>query len=805
MTKPVSFRAILRPCGKALLPLWILAITFTTSTAQNTPQQDQEEVEKVVRIIRFTGNDHIRNRTLRDLIRSSTNREMLGIRRFTPWYYIYQLTGRFGESPVLLDRSMVSNDMERIRLYYENSGFFETEVDTSIVEYRRNRIELTFMIDEGPRTRIRSVGYSGLPGIGGATGDREFLNNNPFGRDMVNDSTFAASEPYNAQKLRSEQTRIIDYLRNNGYASVQRDSINALVKPDPEDQRMLDVLFLIDSGETYNFGDLEIRLSGPTDPEGGYDENRSYSGAPYTTEGRQMTIYKQEDAQTRFSLLTDQIRFRPGDTFNNSLYLRTVNDFQNLGMLTIRRFGLSDDGALPDYNDREIPVYFELQTLPKHAIRTELFGMRRYGFGTGVGVNYSNNNAFGRAENLTIGLNTNIEYVTSSDITSENTLFNSYQARIDYSLPRLTFPFANLDGHPAFVSGRTRYSLTYGQSNQPFFDINTDIRFNLRYEVEHGSRFTSFLDLVELDIIDTDPSSTYLTSLRNQFIRDGEDAGDPAVIERIENLFEYQSILEDFRPQFSSIIRYTFRSMDTDIIKRNFGHFSEFSVAIGGNAPYLMDRYLFSNGEVKGTLPSPLGLSGNSLGYSQFLKLSADYRRYIPVAQDGVFAFRGFAGYARPYNKSQSVPLNRRFFAGGSNDIRGWAPFRLGPGGIAPENVSINGGEIKLAAYTELRGIMFDNLLSADWLLAWHTDAGNIWYGRQIQFTDEDDVDLLERGKFSFDTFYKQIAVSSGLGLRLDWDYLILRLDFSYRVHDLQQGWFNNRQTYFSFGIGHSF
>jgi outer membrane protein insertion porin family len=98
---------------------------------------------------------------------------------------------------------------------------------------------------------------------------------------------------------------------------------------------------------------------------------------------------KQETAQSRFSLLTDQILFRPGDIFNHSLYLQSVNEFQNLGMLNIRRFGLSEDGSLPDYSGDEIPVFFDLQTLPKHSVRTEFFGMRRYGFGTGIGLNYS--------------------------------------------------------------------------------------------------------------------------------------------------------------------------------------------------------------------------------------------------------------------------------------------------------------------------------------------------------------------------------------------------------------------------------
>jgi outer membrane protein insertion porin family len=94
----------------------------------------------------------------------------------------------------------------------------------------------------------------------------------------------------------------------------------------------------------------------------------------------------------------------------------------------------------------------------------------------------------------------------------------------------------------------------------------------------------------------------------------------------------------------------------------------------------LLDRFVISPGEIKGSLPSPFGISSNDLDYSRFVKLSADYRRYIPLTQNMVFALRGFAGIAHPIGSSETIPLNRRFFAGGSNDIRGWNPFRLGPG-----------------------------------------------------------------------------------------------------------------------------
>ncbi len=779
----------------------------------NSTPQLQDSTDKVVRIIRFVGNDHVKDRTLEDLIRTQTNREFLGIPRFTPWYFIWQLTKTFGEPPALLNLQTLATDTERIERYYETIGYLEARVETNIVEFKPNRVEVSFLIKEGNRFYINSLTYSGMPSFRDPELVTSFYNQSNLTRGSITDTTYRVDKPYSETELSLERTRIINFLRNNGYASVQRDSVLAQVKRRNDDPRQLDVLFTIDPGRKYTFGDLYISLAGPGD-EVSYQERDTLRGDPFTVGGKSIYLKKEESANTRFSLLTDQILFKPGDTFNNSLYIRSVNEFQNLGMMTMRQFGLSRDGSLPDYSKDDIPVMFSLQTLPKHSVNINLFGMKRYGFGSGAGVTYTNNNLFGKAENFQFGINGSFEYVSSetlreiafNDSSSQrlsSSFFKSFETHAEYSLPRLIFPFTTLDDYLFFSNARTRYLLSFSRSNQLLFDINSDIRFNLRYEVNHSPRYSSFLDLVELDLLDTDPSPQFRESLRNEF---GEDS------------FEYQRILEDFRPQISSTLRYTFRSQRTDLIKRNFGYFSEYSVAVGGNVPYLIDRYLVTPNTIEGNLPSPVKFSTNNLSYSQFVKLSADYRRYIPLSNDAVFAWRGFAGAAFTYGQNKSLPLNQRFYAGGSNDIRGWDIYGLGPGAIPLEDVTINGGEIKLLAQTEARQVFMSQVLSAAWSIAWFTDAGNVWYGPTNELipassTSDENIPLqhdqiqqnLDRGQFKPNHFYKQIAVGSGLGLRLDWNYVVARFDFAFRVHDLQKGWFNNKRLYFSFGIGHSF
>lgn len=817
----------------AFIPVWFVGPATVIAQNTNSEPASADSTEIVVRRLNFKGNDHVQSSTLEMLIRTQTNREFLGIPGFTPWYYINKLfKGSLGEEPALLNYETVSSDLERITRYYNSIGFLEASADTNITIYDKNKAKITFSIREGKRSEIRSVAYTGLPDSAFADHESKinFLQRSKLTEKQINDSTFTADIPYLENELDQERTRIINYLKNNGYAVVQRDSITAFIKKDDQNKYLLDVLYSINPGEKYTFGDLHIKLSGPgPDTTFTFQQSDTLQGGSYTDNGKKIYLQKEKSAQTKFSLLTDQVLFKPGDTFNQERYTRTINEFQNLGMMSILRFGFSEDGTSPNYHNNQVPVYFSLQTRPKHSINFNLFGLRRYGFGSGAGVTYTNNNLFGKAENLQLSVNGSFEYVTQKqlenirDITStdsvnvEGKFFQNFETRADYTIPRLSFPFAGLDDRLFFSNARTRFSLSYSRSNQLLFNINSDIAFNQRYEVQHNSRFTSFLDLLQLELLDTNPSKSFVNELCSQFgdVND-TDICDPSLVDssRAPSI-ALEQVLEDFRPQFTSILRYTLRSQRTDLIKRNYGYFSEYSISTGGNIPYLIDRFIVTPKTIEGNVPSPVDVSDNSLSYSQYFKLTADYRRYLPLGPGTVFANRAFIGYARPYNRSRTIPLNQRFYAGGSNDIRGYPFFGVGPGAIPSNKIAINGGEIKLLAQTELRQIVSRNFLSSNWILALFADAGNVWYGStnklpainsssSLQQITETQA-ALEAGEFKFNEFYKQIAVSAGPGLRLDFEYLVARIDFAFRIHDIQKGWFKDPNLYFNFGIGHSF
>lgn len=744
--------------------------------AQTEGQQGSTNLQ--IKQVRFTGNEAISSSLLETITRTRTNREFLGIPGFTPWYWLWKLNSNIGEAPYYLNHLTVGEDIERIKTYYESQGYFNTQVDTSIIEFSKGEVEVSFLINEGSSSYLRTMIYSGLPDTFGRKKRKQFFNESELLREKINDTTFSVERNFTFEKVSSERDRIVNFLKNNGYASVVKDSIKFFLKRDTTDLRILDALINIRHGRQYTFGDTFISLSGPTE-YGDFDQGDTLR---YNNSDKDSTyfihIQKSSASQTNSSLLAEQLSYKGGDLFSNRDYLNSLRNFQNVGIFNIRRYALSESGARPNFEaDTTLPVLFDLQAVSKHNIKLNLFGFQRYGYGTGLGLTYQNRNLFRNAERLEVGLNGSFEY---AEFGGNSQLLSSRDATISYSEPRLNFPLGRLNDVAFFENSRTNYQIRYSQVNQINFDINANVGFNLQYEVNHTPTVSSSLNLLDIEWLDVEASQRFIDEVNDR-----------------DNLTELQKafILDDFTPKINSVLAYTYRDVNTDVIQHNRGYYFESVLEFGGNLPYLVDNYANTSNAVDGSIQL---FGGSTLGYSQYVKLSLDYRKYTSLQDNMVIAWRGFAGWAIPYGISNNVPLTRRFFAGGSNDIRGWAPGILGPGPSQTLQSSVtNGGEIKLAAFAEIRQELSPAFLSTRWVLAYFADAGNIWNGPQTP---------IGQGRFNASTFYKEIAVSSGIGIRLDWEYLILRIDSAFRLHEpTSENWFTNGNLYWSFGIGHSF
>jgi outer membrane protein assembly factor BamA len=189
--------------------------------------------------------------------------------------------------------------------------------------------------------------------------------------------------------------------------------------------------------------------------------------------------------------------------------------------------------------------------------------------------------------------------------------------------------------------------------------------------------------------------------------------------------------------------------------------------------------------------------------FAQFLRTEIDYRIYIPVRKKSRIVYRVAGGIGKPLTNLNIIPYEQSFFSGGPNSIRAWRARTLGPGGYDPTNSEARFdkiGDILLEGNIEYRFHIIKSFNGALFV-----DAGNIWRLNP-------DV-TKPNGEFIVTNFYRQIAIGGGMGLRLDLDFFVIRLDFAAPIHDPKYAE-GNRWTYdkkpwrnivINFGIGYPF
>jgi len=775
--------------------------------------------------VSFSGNSVFPDDELALYIRTRRNRRMVGIPGFTWWRWLYQFGSgplnenavgrvfmRVGEPPALLDAAILDNDVEQIRLFYQREGFREATVEPVISRLALgNRVRVEFHIEEGTPTTIRTFRYHGIDDL--FVDEKQAL----LAESVIPTEGAAISDSlswrppdlrYSEPLLVEERQRLIRFLRDRGFADIYRDAIHAVVYPMHPDS--FDVTMAVELGSRYRFGNVHFDVAGPQSEVPDRADSTWLNSSESLQEGGTLTATMSGERRLDFDLLERTLQFRPGDQFNQSRLLATKRRLDATGV-----FAFSDiQGAAPDtLADGTIRLdhHIRLRTRVRHQMRFETFMQQRNGaladsdneLGMGLGVTYSNLNLFGGGEALTISTTGSV----SADIAGLGGFTSAqWENSIGLSYPYLTFPLGRFDRLSSLYDARSQITLSLLAARRDALRLTLRGRGGARYrfELRHTETLASVIDLVDLSV--TNPDT--LTGFQEIFLDD--------ILNTVDDPVQQAQIIEDYtRPQFNNALRYTLRSTTVDPFRRDRGHFREASIEFGGNVGRVLDGLVFTPGTIEGTIPG-FGVfsgSGQNRGmiYRQYIRFSAEMRRYVPVSERATFAWKALVGMAHPTGDSDVVPFDRRFYSGGANSVRAWRLRELGPGAarftsdsdslVATDGANILGGDIKLEASAELRAVVLQRVLSADWIFTLFADAGNVWLGPRNPGT----VD----GRFRFDSFMGDMGIGTGFGIRLAWDYLIVRLDAAYKVHDpRRRGDFfpdRFRDPVLQFGIGHTF
>ena len=428
--------------------------------------------------------------------------------------------------------------------------------------------------------------------------------------------------------------------------------------------------------------------------------------------------------------------FKPGDLYNRTDHNQSLNRLTNLGAF---KFVKNRFDVVPD--SFRLNTFYYLTPLPKKSLSAEIGGLTKSNNATGseVTLRWKNRNAFRGAEQLSLNAYFGTEVQVSGSYSGFNTL--RYGGEANLSLPRFIIPFFDLNTSGAYVP-RTTIQLGYDiLQRQKLYALNS-FRANLGYNWKESARKEHQLNPISITYVKPlNVTDQYFDSIKNY----------PVLQRAIEEQFILGS---NYNFNYNQLVGRE---------KNASGVYFNGQLDFAGNIPGLVTGADAKNGKVTELFGSQ---------FSQYLKAEFDTRYYKKIGLNGQWANRLILGLGYPYGNSTILPFVKQYFVGGNNSLRGFRSRSVGPGhyiggqvknakGFYPDVT----GDLKLEINTEYRPRLFSILYGAVFL-----EAGNVWL--------VNDNGLYAGGKFSKD-FLKELAVDAGIGLRIDVQILLLRLDLA--------------------------
>ena len=439
----------------------------------------------------------------------------------------------------------------------------------------------------------------------------------------------------------------------------------------------------------------------------------------------------------RRSVLSDNLAIKEGAPFCEHDLQTTYNNFARLQAVKYTNIHFEE---LPDTSLLNCNI--QLSTNKPNTISFQPEGTNTAGdLGAAASLTYENRNLFHGSEMLSIQLRAAFEAITGLEgYQAED--YEEYNIEGRLMFPRFIAPFLS-ENFRRNSNAHSELTVSYNLQNRPEFHrrVFTAAWKYLWNAPKQNSTYR--FDLIDLNYV-------YMPWISEKFKED---------------------YLDDDSNR-NAILRYNYE--DLFIMKMGFG-------MTYNNGVHAIKANIETSGNILSLLSGVSKFDKNSQGqytlfniaFAQYVKADFDYTRLFTFDWRNSLALHFGFGIAYPYGNSKILPFEKRYFSGGANSVRGWNVRELGPGKFKGTDGRIDfinqTGDMKLDFNLEYRTALFWKFNGAFFI-----DAGNIWTLRS--YADQ------PGGQFKFDEFYKQIAVSYGLGIRLNLDYFILRLDMGVKA-----------------------
>ncbi len=697
-----------------------------------------------VKSISIKGNKVLSTDEIREIMSTSTRDSFLG-------------TGLFSGAPRPFKPEEFKKDIALIKKLYTFKGYFFADVDTSIVRNTRGDVKVTIRIKENQPTRIDSIHYSGIESVAPALRKRYFRR-----------SRLKPHQIFSVETLIDERDRSLDFFRNYGYTFFNPDSIHITVDTLGLNAGIHVAMHL---PKRYAYGPTKVIVSDPL-------KHKNPAIRTLTRDNVSVTIYG--DQKFSPDIFPAAIAWKQGKLTSQSLEQRTLENFGTTNLFS--SIALERDSI----EAGTIPMTIRLDPAPKHLIEPKLLVDNRYGsLFIGGAIAYENRNLFGAGQQLR--LSTNYGRQTSASTSYLSNLTPDQYARVtpyEFNV-KANLVIPKIGRHSSYYTG----TLEYSKSALPVLlkSQREIIRGTYSSQPTRNSRLN--FDFFELEFVSKDSlrgfKQLFKTDLAQRINIDPTNQA--AVNNSLDSLLQTR-LNQTFRLQYNYSNRH-----NASYRKKATWNISVIAEEAGGLL-WLIDKYV-DKASHTGFTDSDPQIFGTS--YNQYLKLDTQVAITKDLSPDRQIAARLALGWMAPYGKADDTPEDHRFYAGGSNSMRGWLFGTLGPGSCASDATSNFGADIKAELGFEYRMKLF-KLFGQPSGITLFTDAGNIW-------------DRSGPYAFTFKSLTRDFAWDWGAGLRLGSPIGPFRFDFAWKIHDPSnpRPWrISHTQLSdftFNFGIGEAF
>ncbi|MDH8701827.1 outer membrane protein assembly factor BamA [Dysgonomonadaceae bacterium PH5-43] len=663
---------------------------------------------------------------------------------------------KLGAPAIIYKNSLTELSVEELTAQMRNIGYLNAEVTAKVdTTYDKKKASVTYTVIGREPYRVRNFknNISILEARPDNTPRRSFMNTlrkfrNTSKQDTLSNqqhrgyiSTINEGSIFDMNALEIEINRVTNALRNRGYYNFTADKVHFLVDTALMSNQVDITMVLSDSTNIESYTIKRVNVYTGFDPA----ERDTYVIADSVNK-KGINIYYNKSKYLRPNVIANRVLMRPDDLYRDRLGNNTFNLFQSLsgmGRVDIQyEENNYADSTLLDCNIFLTPGN-------NHSVQLGVEGTNKAGdLGVALDVTYGNANIFNGGEIFNVNFRTSYEFVRSKNNDAVNNNFYEIGVTPSFTFPRVHLPLVNKWLSNRFTS-TTTYSLGYNIQRRPEFTRNF-FNFNWKFGWTNQSRnLTQSLTLLDVNYVNMPWVS--------DFFKDYLSGIDPLT------RYSYDDV---FTAGLGYSLVYTNAQKTRNVSHKPYT--IRFNAETSGNAL----SGLFSAFNANKSENGKYNIMGNP--FAQYVKGNIEFSQNIPLSLSSKIAYRVGLGVAYPYGNSSIMPFEKRYFAGGPNSVRGWSTRYLGPGSFNSSesgNIALHVGDINFITTVEYR-----QKLTSWFEPAIFIDAGNIWTIKEYESQPN--------GYFQWDRFYKEIAVATGIGLRFDLSFLVVRLDAGTRVYD---------------------